>query len=77
LVLDFKEIQRLIPGFVFNEYGQLTGNYVRFDDIYCVAEDGRVRIWLNRESYEANDPDRLICDYEEKIIRQLIAENIA
>jgi len=77
LILDFKEIQRFIPGFIFNEYGQLTGNYVRFDDVFCVAEGGRIQIWLNRESYDAKDPERLICDYEEKVIRRLITDQIA
>jgi hypothetical protein len=76
LTIDFKEIQRFIPTFVFNEYGQLTGNYVRYDEIFCVAENSRMQVWLNRESYEAKDPERLICDYEEKIIRKLIAGEI-
>lgn len=74
--IEFKEIQRFIPGFVFNEYGQLTGNYVKYEDVFCVAEDGRIQIWLDRESYNLKDPDRLICDYEEKVIRKLIANEI-
>jgi len=76
LKIEFKEIQRFIPGFVFNEYGQLTGNYVKYEDVFCVAEDGRIQIWLDRESYNLKDPDRLICDYEEKVIRKLIANEI-
>ncbi|HEY6327768.1 MAG TPA: hypothetical protein VI756_00410 [Blastocatellia bacterium] len=76
MVIDFKEIQRFIPGFVFNEYGQLTGNYVRYEDVFCVAENGRIQVWLNHDAYDAKDPDRLICDYEEKTIRKLIADQI-
>lgn len=76
MIIDFKEIQPLIPGFVFNEYGQLTGNYVRFDDIVCVSEKGRIKIWLNQEACDAQDPERLICDYDEKTIREIIASSI-
>src|SRR5690349_24062087 len=65
LVIDFKEIHPYIPGFVFNEYGQLTGNYVHYDKILCVSEKGRIQIWLDRESYDAQDPEKLICDYDE------------
>ncbi|HKV39243.1 MAG TPA: hypothetical protein VJX67_08525 [Blastocatellia bacterium] len=76
MIIDFKEILTLIPGFVFNEYGQLTGNYVRYDEIVCVAEDGRIKIWLNQDAYEANDAERLICDYDEKVIRGVIAGSV-
>src|SRR5215470_14747288 len=55
LEISFTDIQPLIPGYVLNEYGQLTGNYVHYSDIYCVAENGRIQIWLNKESYEAQD----------------------
>lgn len=64
--IDFDEIRHLIPAFVFNEYGQLTGKFVRRDDIVCVHEDGRVRIWLDRTSYDTRDPDGLIVDYDER-----------
>jgi hypothetical protein len=76
LEINFKDIQPLIPGYLFNEYGQLTGNYVHYADIYCVAENGRIQVWLNKESYEARDAERLICDYDEKLIRELITKSI-
>ena len=71
VIIDFKEIQHLIPGYIFNEYGQLTGNFVRADEIVCVSEDGRIKIWLNREALEADDAERLICDYDEQTLRSL------
>lgn len=64
--IDFDDIRHLIPPFVFNEYGQLTGKFVRRDDIVCVHENGRVRIWFDRASYDASDPDGLIVDYDER-----------
>jgi len=76
LRISFKDIQPLIPGYIFNEYGQLTGNYVRYDDIYCVAEKGRIQIWLNKESFEAQDPERLICDYDEEVFREMLSKSI-
>jgi len=76
LIIDFKEIQPYIPAFVFNEYGQLTGNYVHFNKIVCVSENGRIRIWLDQESHDAQDAERLICDYDEQVIRGLIASQI-
>lgn len=69
VVIDFDEIKHLIPGFVFQEYGQLTGNYVRRDDIVCVEEGGRVQVWLNEAAYTARDPDGLICDYGADALR--------
>ena len=69
MIIDFKDIRHLIPGYIFNEYGQLTGNYVYADRIVCEAEAGRIRIWLDQESFEAKDPERLICDYEEAALR--------
>ena len=69
VIIDFKEIRHLIPGYIFNEYGQLTGNYVHGDQIVCESADGRIRIWLNREAFEAKDPERLICDYDETTLR--------
>jgi len=71
MIIDFKDIRHLIPAYIFNEYGQLTGNYVFFDQIVCVSENGRIQIWLNREAYELKDPERLICDYDEKALRGL------
>jgi hypothetical protein len=76
LEISFKDIQPFIPGYVFNEYGQLTGNYVHYADVYCVAENGRLQVWLSKESYEARDPDRLICDYDEKVIREMMSDSI-
>lgn len=69
MIIDFEEIRRLIPTYIFNEYGQLTGNYVYRDRIVCVSENGRIQIWLNQEAWEARDPDRLICDYDENDLR--------
>ena len=71
MIVDFDEIKRLIPAYIFNEYGQLTGNYVRSDEIICESEDGRIRIWLNQEAFDSRDPERLICDYDETTLRQL------
>ncbi|HET9531017.1 MAG TPA: hypothetical protein VFQ92_11740 [Blastocatellia bacterium] len=69
MVIDFETIRHLIPSYIFNEYGQLTGNYVYYDQIVCVAEEGRIRIWLNRDALESQDPERLICDYDETALR--------
>ncbi len=69
MMIDFEQIRHLIPAWVINEYGQLTGNYVRYDEIVCVAENGRIQIWLNQRAYEEKDPDGLICDYDEKTLR--------
>lgn len=71
MIIDFKEIRHLIPAYTFNEYGQLTGNYVHFDQILCIREDGRIKIWLNREAYDSGDPELLICDYDENTLRGL------
>ncbi|HKG20341.1 MAG TPA: hypothetical protein VKC34_00465 [Blastocatellia bacterium] len=71
MIIDFNEIRHLIPSHTFNEFGQLTGYYVRFDEIICVAEKGRIKIWLNREAIEEQDPERLICDYDENTLRGL------
>lgn len=70
MVIDFETIRHLIPGYIFNEYGQLTGNYVHYEQIICVSEEGRIKIWLNREALETKDPDLLICDYDEAALRQ-------
>ena len=69
MIIAFAEIRSLIPSYVFNEYGQLTGNYVHYSQIVCVVEKGRIRIWLNQEALEEKDPDRLICDYDENDLR--------
>lgn len=63
--IDFEQIRHLIPNYTFNEYGQLTGNYVFFDQIVCVRENGRIQVWLNEDAYSEKDPERLICDYKE------------
>ena len=65
MIIAFKEIQHLLPNYIFNEFGQLTGNYVAADQIVCESEKGRLRIWLNQEAFDAKDPERLICDYSE------------
>ncbi|HKQ07943.1 MAG TPA: hypothetical protein VJ464_22645 [Blastocatellia bacterium] len=65
MIIPFSEIRHLIPGYTFNEYGQLTGHYVHADRIICERTDGRVKVWLDRESFDAKDPERLICDYAE------------
>ena len=69
MIIEFKAIRHLIPGYIFNEYGQLTGNYVHAGEIVCESEDGRIRVWLNQDAYEAKDAERLICDYDEKTLR--------
>jgi hypothetical protein len=71
VIIDFNEIRHLIPGYIFNEYGQLTGNFVRADEIVCESDGGRIKIWLNREAFEANDAERLICDYDEQTLRRI------
>ncbi len=71
MVIDFAEIRHLIPPYTFNEYGQLTGNYVHFDEIICLRENGRIKIWLNQEALDEQDPERLICDYDEQVLRGL------
>ena len=74
MIINFKDIQPFIPNYIFNEYGQLTGNYVYYDKIVCVAENGRLQIWLDKEAYDLKDPEKLICDYEEQVIRTAITE---
>ena len=71
MIVPFTEIKHLLPMYIFNEYGQLTGNYVYGDKIVCELTGGRVKVWLNQEAYDAKDPDRLICDYEEDVLRGL------
>ena len=65
MIIPFTEIRSLIPNYIFNEFGQLTSHYVHYNEIVCERRDGRIRIWLNQESFEARDPERLICDYAE------------
>ena len=69
MIIDFKDIRHLIPAYIFNEFGQLTGHYVYADQIVCEREDGRIRIWLNEEALESNDAERLICDYDEHLLQ--------
>jgi hypothetical protein len=71
LIVTYDEIQHLIPKYVFNEFGQLTGHYVAAKDIVCVSENGRLKIWLNSEAMNANDPERLICDYDREVLEGL------
>lgn len=71
MIIAFKDIQHLIPGYIFNEFGQLTGHYVYWDKIVCESENGRIRIWLNQEACESKDIERLICDYDEQILKGL------
>ena len=63
MIIEFQQIRGLIPGYIFNEFGQLSGHFVRADEIVCESDDGRIRIWLNRDAFEARDPELLICDY--------------
>jgi hypothetical protein len=69
MIINFDDIRTLIPAYIFNEFGQLTGNYVHHDQIVCEREDGRIRIWLNEDAFEAKDAERLICDYSENDLR--------
>ena len=69
MIISFAEIQHLIPRYIFNEFGQLTGNYVHADKIVCESEAGRIRIWLNQEAFDMKDAERLICDYAESDLR--------
>jgi hypothetical protein len=69
MLIDFDQIRPFIPGWVFNEYGQLTGNFVHYGEIVCDSENGRIRVWLNRAAYDSKDPERLICDYDEGELR--------
>ena len=69
MIIPFTKIRHLIPSYIFNEYGQLTGNYVYYEKIVCEAEDGRIKIWLDREAFDERDPERLICDYAESDLR--------
>ena len=71
MIIGFDEIKRLVPTYIFNEYGQLTGNYVHSNQIVCESDSGRIRIWLNQEGFDSKDPERLICDYDELTLRQL------
>ena len=71
MIIAFDEIKRLVPAYIFNEYGQLTGNYVHSEHIVCEADGGRIKIWLNQEAFDSKDPERLICDYDEATLRQL------
>ena len=71
MIIAFDEIKRLIPAYIFNEYGQLTGNFVHSDRIICESEGGRIRIWLDQDAFESKDPERLICDYDEAVLREL------
>ena len=73
MIIEFQQIRSLIPGYIFNEFGQLSGHFVRADEIVCESDNGRIRIWLNRDAFEARDPELLICDYSEADLRGLQA----
>ena len=73
VIIEFQQIRSLIPGYIFNEFGQLSGHFVRADEIVCESDDGRIRIWLNRDAFEARDPELLICDYAEADLRGIQA----
>ncbi|HSO74069.1 MAG TPA: hypothetical protein VLU47_04465 [Blastocatellia bacterium] len=69
MIIEFQQIRSLIPAYIFNEFGQLTGHFVRADQIVCESGAGRIRIWLNREAFDARDTELLICDYAEADLR--------
>jgi hypothetical protein len=69
MIISFGEIRDLIPRYIFNEFGQLTGHFVRHDEIICESGDGRIKIWLNQDAFDEQDPERLICDYAERDLR--------
>jgi hypothetical protein len=69
MIIPFGEIRGLIPPYIFNEFGQLTGYFVHHDEIICESGDGRIKIWLNQNAYDEQDPERLICDYAERDLR--------
>jgi hypothetical protein len=69
VIIQFAEIRKLIPPYIFNEFGQLTGYFVHYDRIICESGDGRIKIWLNQEAFDEKDPERLICDYAESDLR--------
>ena len=69
MIIPFSEIRSLIPAYIFNEFGQLTGYFVRYDQIICECADSRIKIWLNQEAFNEQDPERLICDYSENDLR--------
>jgi len=69
MIIPFSDIKGLIPGYIFNEFGQFTGQFVHYDQIVCESDDGRIKIWLNQEAFSERDPERLICDYAERDLR--------
>jgi hypothetical protein len=69
MIIPFTDIRRFIPPYIFNEFGQLTGYFVHFDQIICESVDGRIKIWLNQDAFNDQDPERLICDYAEHDLR--------
>lgn len=69
MIIPFGDIRSVIPAYIFNEFGQLTGHFVHYDQIICESGDGRIKIWLNQEAFNERDPERLICDYAEADLR--------
>ena len=69
MIIPFNDIRSFIPAYILNEFGQLTGHFVHYDQIICETAEGRVKIWLNQEAFNERDPERLICDYAENDLR--------
>jgi len=69
MIIPFTDIRSLIPAYTFNEFGQLTGHFVHYDQIICESGNGRIKIWLNQDAFNEQDPERLICDYAESDLR--------
>ena len=69
MIIQFGDIRTLIPAYIFNEFGQLTGHFVHYDQIVCESGNGRIKIWLNQNAFDEQDPERLICDYAETDLR--------
>ena len=75
MIIPFSEIRGLIPAYIFNEFGQLTGYFVHYDQIICESGSGRIKIWLNQDAFNERDPERLICDYAESDLRGYAQES--
>ena len=69
MIIPFSDIRGFIPAYIFNEFGQLTGHFVHYDQIICESGHGRIKIWLNQDAFDEQDPERLICDYAERDLR--------
>ena len=49
MIIPFNDIRHLIPAYIFNEYGQLTGNFVYSDQIVCESPMAASRYGLTRK----------------------------